>query len=387
MPPSPALTVSVDNLADWQLQPVLAEQLSDTPTAEHRDFWLRPPTLAYLLSDDLPLKTEVMALTHTPTQRRVLLTAQTFTFTPEAQVSEAARGKSSRWQMRRRLLAPFPIKTLCIGQLLTSGEHATEGLTNLPPAVAARLVGAVGNTLLRRRPDYQAILLKDLSTSASALAGALRRGKFNSLPAEPVMIMDLRPFPTFDTYLASLSSKYRVRYRRARGKLDGVSSRSLPSAEVSELLPQIFSLYEQTRQGADFNVTPLTPGYFRWLATVGRYRGYFDDTGWLIGFTTAVANGTVYQAHFLGLREAAKYENHLYHNMLFDLLEAAIVGGFTTLDYGRTATEIKSSIGAEPVAYSNLLRLRSALLNALVPYFIPTVFTAKAWQPRNPFRQ
>ena len=387
MLPSPALAISVDNLSDWQLQIVTVDRLAASGGVGGHDFWLRKNTLGYLFSSDLSIRTEGLQLTHTPSGRRVFLTAQTFTFAAETQVKEGVRGEASRLGFRRRFLAVYPIKTLCIGQLLTSGEHAVDGIADLPPNEAARLLTAVGDTLLRCRPAYRAVLLKDISPPGSALTTALQQNKCNSLPAEPVMVMDLRPFATFDEYLERLSSKYRIRYRRARSKLGPVVSRVLPKGEINELLPTIFALYEETSRGADFNVVTLTPGYFSWLAAVGEYRGYFNADGLLIGFTTAIANGEVYQAHFLGLREAAKYDHHLYHNMLFDHLAAAIVGGFASLDYGRTAPEIKSSIGAEPVAYSNLLRLRSPWLNYLVPHFAPTVFTAKDWQARSPLRQ
>jgi len=72
--------------------------------------------------------------------------------------------------------------------------------------------------------------------------------------------------------------------------------------------------------------------------------------------------------------------------MLFDLLEQAIGGGFSTLDYARTAPEIKTSVGAVSREPAVMLKARSGLLNRLVPLFTSAVYQQAKWTPRNPFR-
>ena len=375
--------MSVENYSDWQLR---WPGRGEPPTARRPDdWWLRPGTLAFLHHHPQGMTTRGLELTHGPSGRSLLLTAQDFHFDAGAQFSDTAKGETSSWDFRRRLLRPLRSKVLLLGQLLTSGDYGQDGLTQLSPLEAAHLLPAVADTLLRRGHGYRAVLLKDLYPTDSPHTAALRRKGFTLLPTDPCMLLPLR-WPNLEAYMADLSSKYRVRYRRARSKLGGIVRRRLPAREVSERLDRIFALYRITSRGAAVNLTDLGPDYFRWLGQCATVHGYFNAAGALIGFTTALANGSVYQAHYLGLEESYKRSHHLYHNMLFDLLGDALAGPFTTLDYGRTALEIKSSVGAVPHNYATLLRLRFTWVNRLVPSFVPAVFTAPDWQQRHPFR-
>jgi hypothetical protein len=365
----------------------LVEQLTSWPHRYRKDdFWLRPTTLSFLFSSPQGFTTECIELNHNVTGRQVLLTAQSFVFSATRQAREDAKGPTSRWNFRRRLLAPLSSRVLCIGQLLTSGDYATEGLSALSAEETFSLLDAVTAKIMTDEGGYRAVLFKDIARQGDTLGEELVRKGYTPLPVEPVMLMDLSTFTTFEDYLSALSSKYRVRYRRARSKLSGLTRRQLEEDEVLARLDSLYDLYKEVTRGADFNLTPLQPDYFAWLAGVADFRGYFNEAGELVGFTSGIANGSVYQAHYLGLRESYKYSHHLYHNMLYDLLADALAAGSTTLDYGRTAPEIKSSIGAVAHNYSSMLRLNSSPLNKLVPHFTPAVFAAKDWQPRNPFR-
>ena len=95
----------------------------------------------------------------------------------------------------------------------------------------------------------------------------------------------------------------------------------------------------------------------------------------------------LYSFEVLPVLHRYNQSHHLYHNMLFDLLEQAIVGGFRTLDYGRTALEIKSSVGAKASDYASLVKARYGWLNRLIPLFTPAVYTAPKWVARNPFKR
>ena len=360
------------------------------------DFWVRPAVLAYLAEHPQGVSTSVLLLEHAPTDRRLLLTVQYFYFNAAGQVRDEAKGETSGFDLRRRLLAPFSFRVAAVGQFVTSGPFATLGLEELADAEATELLPAVGDFLMGREHACVAYLLKDLYAADHPVTRGLEKRRHYSLPDDPIMQLTISPeWRTMEDYLEALTSKYRVRYRRARGKLAGLTRRRLTSAEVRERAPELFDLYRGLSATAGFNVVKLKPGYFSWLAgltdATGRpsvvFHGYFTAPGELVGFTTAIANGPVRHAHFLGLRSAYKRSHHLYHNMLFDLLADALAAGASTLDYGRTALEIKSSVGARPVDSTVLLHSRYATLNFLIPYFTPAVYTAEAWSARNPFRE
>ncbi|MCP9235927.1 GNAT family N-acetyltransferase [Lewinella sp. JB7] len=381
---------SVHNLSDWQLTTFdeAREFSTQWPQPDRADdFWLRPTTLSFLSAHPQGMTTEAVQLQHTPSGRSLRLTVQTFTFHLGTQVSDSAKGDTSRWDIRRRLLAPFSSKVLTIGQLLTSGNLAQDGTDAIPDAELARLLVATAGTLCAERSGYRAILIKDICAAGSPAARDLVRRGFTSLPVDPVMVLDTSQWKNMEDYLESLSSKYRIRYRRARSKGQGISRRRIDGSEALVRRDRLYALYRETSSGASFNLTTLTPAYFDWLIGVGEVYGYYSEDGTMVGFTSAIANGPVYQAHYLGLMEAYKYSHHLYHNMLYDLLEDALRGGYRELDYGRTALEIKSSLGAEPRYFATQLQLRSPVLNPLVPHFVPAVFAHREWVRRRPFRR
>lgn len=408
--------LDVRGMEHWKLRlfPTGAALRAAWPeTSRPDDFWVSAEALTFLTDNPQGLETEAVLLENSRDFRRILLTTQTFSFSAAGQVKDEAKGQTSGWDFRRRLLAPFSFRVLSIGQSLTSGSFSTDGLKQLSATEASQLLEAVAETLMRLRPGYAAAMLKDLYPILHPTVSELQKTGHYLLPADPVMEVQVpEAWGTFDDYLAALTSKYRVRYRRARTKMKGITSRPLTAEEVSRHGDQFHELYRSISAGADFNAASLKPDYFPWLASVQKrkpnleavlstngyeadyipeadtscFTGYFNEAGELIGFTSVVANGEVLQAHFLGLEARYKHSHSLYHNMLFDLLDQAITGGFRTLDYGRTALEIKSSVGAKATDYAVLVKARYGWLNRLIPLFTPAVYTAQEWVARNPFR-
>lgn len=408
--------LTLKGLPDWRLRRFRsqAELLRDWPTnIRADDFWLRPGVLSFLVNQPQGLTTEPLLVENITDGRLVLLTAQSFYFNAGGQVSDAAKGATSGVDIRRRLLSPFSFRVLCLGQFLVSGNYASAGLDELTAAEASQLLPAVAEVLTGGCYAYAGVIIKDLCPAEADTVRLLRARGFHPLPADPQLIVDIPPhWNGMEDYLADLKSKYRVRYRRARAKLDGLTRRRLTAEEVSNYRDRIYELYKCTAAGSDFNAVALTPEYFPWLARAGskfslrpkafsrpvdlpggengqastQIEGYFTTTGRMVGFTSVIANGRTLHAHFLGMEEGYKHSHHLYHNMLFDLLERAIKGGVAVLDYARTAPEIKTSVGAVSRNPAVLLKARSGLLNRLVPFFTSAVYQPAEWTPRNPFR-
>lgn len=409
--------LSVRGQEQWKLKrfPTGASLREAWPkTSRPDDFWVSAEVLAFLTDNAQGLDTEAILLENSSDFRRILLTTQTFSFSAAGQVKDELKGLTSGWDFRRRLLAPFSFKMLSIGQFLTSGDFSADGLGQLSAPEASTLLPAVAETLMRLRPGYAAAIIKDLYPVLHAAVRELEKSGHYLLPADPVMGIRIpEAWHTFDDYLAALTSKYRVRYRRARTKMEGVYSRVLTTEEVLLNQDRFHALYRSVSGGADFNAASLKPNYFPWLASARAcksslqpvltaqgyeadylpgspascFTGYFNEAHELIGFTSCVPNGEVLHAHFLGLVGEYKHSHHLYHNMLFDLLEQAITGGFRHLDYGRTALEIKSSVGAKATDHAVLVKARYGWLNRLIPLFTPAVYSAPEWVERNPFRK
>lgn len=309
-------------------------------------------------------------------------------------LSEPSR-KMTHW-VKQRVAASARFPLLIFGNMLLTGDHACY----FDPAYAdaptsAKLLESAADAVCNGSaiPGFQAsaALVKDFETQHAPFTTILKKEGFHEIPFQPNMRLSLRAeWKQFDDYLEAMSSKYRVRARRAFHKLDGVERRELDLHSVRELDPQLHALYRSVANHADFNMVILHPQYFSGLkAALGeRFRiwGYFLN-GELLGFHSAIYNGTELEAHFLGFQDVQNTHFQLYLNMLYDIVREAFAAGAREIVFSRTATEIKSSVGAE--AYETYCYLRHcnpvvhAVAQALVGYLSPK----EEWTPRHPFRE
>jgi hypothetical protein len=115
------------------------------------------------------------------------------------------------------------------------------------------------------------------------------------------------------------------------------------------------------------------------------FYGYFEN-GKLIGFNTLIKNGKTLDTYFLGYDDAVQKEKMLYLNMLYDMIGCAINNKFDTIVFGRTALEIKSSVGAKPIKMYGLIEHRNGFINSKMSSIFPYLEPEMIWQERNPFK-
>ena len=378
--------VALRELPGWQLRYVSsvedwAEWKRSAPSA---DFWLSQAFLEFLQRNPQGMHTDILLLREAASAITVGCCVQTFRLRLGRQLPER-RPQGQPASFRRRVTGKLSLRVSVVGQMLTSGGHGSFGFGALSAAVLSRLLDALAGQLTSGAGGVSAVVIKDHFPADAGVGDRLRARGFEPLHADPVMELDLRDHTSPAEYLAALTSKYRVRYRRARAKAEGITRRRLAPDEVRRRIDRIYALHRATRRGADVNFVELDRPYFVWLSERAAIHGYFDGER-LIGFTTALQQGNTYHAHYLGLEEAYNHSHHLYHNMLFDLLEDALRTSATVLDYGRTALEIKSSVGARPRSTALLVTTRYAWLNRLLPSVLSFFHTPTHWTERSPFR-
>lgn len=178
----------------------------------------------------------------------------------------------------------------------------------------------------------------------------LNNFRYATYPVDPDMFMHFDPeWQDFDDYLAALSSKYRVRARKVLQTSRPIKSRFLSIDEMRENREAIHELYLATAGQVDFNLGYLDRAYFcemkelwgeKFLCT-----GYFLDEK-LVGFMSLLVVNSDIDVNYMGMDYDHNRDYKLYNRMLLDLVEAGIRTGTRTMHLGRTATEIKSTIGA-----------------------------------------
>lgn len=267
------------------------------------------------------------------------------------------------------------LRVLICGAAQVSGPY---GFTFAPEVNAADQTGLLDLLLerLRKRLNARAIMVKDLPETAYpwAQSGLSRKG-YIPFHFEPNMVVETDPsWRTFGDYLEAMTSKYRVRAKRAFRKGSVLGHRSLTLSDLDTYKERMYELYTAVADRADFSLVHLQPGYFsRLKAAFGpsfKVIGYFDGKK-LVGFCTILRSGSVAEVHFLGFEEAYNDSAQLYLNMLLACVRTGIEDfGSRAIVLGRTASVIKSSVGGQPQPQQVWLRHANPLAHALLPYIV-----------------
>ena len=201
---------------------------------------------------------------------------------------------------------------------------------------------------------------------------------------QPNMVFELdKNWNTNDDYIAALSKKYRDQYKRAHKKFEGVETRELSLDDIISQENRIYELYHHVAKNAPFNTFFLAKNHFSSFKKQCGARfvlvGYYlNDI--LVGFHTLLLNGDILETYFLGYDEQVQKEKMLYLNMLYNMTKFGIENQFKRIIFGRTALEIKSSIGAKPVIMSGFIYHNNKLINHYFDKIFPRLEPTLAWQ-------
>lgn len=207
---------------------------------------------------------------------------------------------------------------------------------------------------------------------------------------QPNMILKLKKdWLTFDDYLNAFSTKYRTRAKTAKKKLQGIEKQELSLEEARKYQPEMNMLYQNVAENAPFNTFFLAENHFEKMKEHlnGNLKifGYFFNEK-LIGFYTLILNNNDIDTYFLGYDKALQKEKQLYLNMLLDIVEFGITHQFKRIIFGRTALEIKSTIGAEPVEIFGLIKHNNRFLNPYMERIFISLNPKTEWIQRKPFK-
>lgn len=283
---------------------------------------------------------------------------------------------------------------LVCGNLLLTGEHGFYFKNGLDKATAFDLVE---EALIHAQDEWEklkvnidGIFIKDVAPDHRAPGKVLVDRKFREFTFHPNMVLDVREdWTSLDDYLAAISSKYRVRAKRAFRLAEGIEKRELTENQIYSHQTRLYELYQNVMDNQDFNMVVLNERYMPalklHLGNKFRIFGYYLN-GELIGYYTTILNGEEMEAHFLGFEQEYNRECQVYLNMLFDMLQFGIEQGVRRVVYARTAMEIKSSVGAEPIDMFCYIRANNRLTNKILPPILEYLRPPDDWVPRSPFK-
>ncbi len=268
---------------------------------------------------------------------------------------------------------------LLCGSSFTSNQSGFAFASDVRPEDAVDMLGDAARAALRQR-STSAVVVVD-PTSQLVPTAVDGRG-YAELKGGDRMVLELSPaWRTMDDYLGALRSKFRSKARRAHSKSARLEIRPLELWDLWRHETRLQELLDQVCGRAAYRLGCIRVGALtRLRAALGdemQVLGYFLD-GELVGFLSAFQVGDTLDAHVVGIDYAHNRAHGIYPRMLLDYVQLAIDRGLSRIDFGRTAEEIKSTLGARPVPTPVFLRHRSALFNPVVGLI------ADAMEPQPP---
>lgn len=287
------------------------------------------------------------------------------------------------------------LRLLICGNAFSTGEHGFRFLEEINPEDQWKVISLAAEEIKKReakkKNKISACFIKDFSPNSSVFGELIKGEKYLGMPGDPCMSMPMNEaWLTFDDYLQSLTSKFRTKAKGAYKKSKSLTVRDIDVEFLDNNQDRFYELYDQVYQKAEFRVGKLNFNSFRnlrmYLGEEFILKGYFlDDT--LVGFRSAFVYDSVVDAHFIGIDYSLNQEHSIYMRFLYDYIEDAINSEKAkVLNYGRTAMEIKSTVGAFPVQMMTYVKHRSQTTNHLLGHLFKSL-KKEDYQLRNPYKK
>lgn len=285
-----------------------------------------------------------------------------------------------------------PLKILCVGNPFVSGEY---GVFIKDGQNKKKILRHLGKSVLKYAQnsfDYpiDLFIMKDFVDQSLPMSNELISMGYYSFNVEPNMKLNLnKDWQSFDNYLAALKTKFRVKAKKAISLSKEIKVEEVSTKTFDKLLKPMTELYLTVSEKAAFNLEEFRLKTYRDLKIKfgDQYilRSYSLNNK-LIGFLSGVINEKSLDAHFVGIDYKLNRSHGIYQRMLYDYIQLGIEHKLETINFGRTASEIKSSVGAVPEHLTVYIRHKKTITNKFLRLFLqriqPTEFNQKF-----PFKQ
>ena len=297
------------------------------------------------------------------------------------------RDHALKTALRNFLFKQFASKLLLVGNNMLSGQNA---YTLLPEANESRVIEKLREIVQFWDRKAHLRIFKDFNESQIQTFEIPSFQSDFRFSSQPNMIFKIRSnWQKEEDYVKELSKKYRDQYKRCRKKGTEISTKELSYEDILQAEETIYQLYLHVAKNAPFNTFILPQKHFssfkKNLGSNFIIRGYFIENQ-LVGFTTVIRHGNELETYFLGYDEKIQREKMLYLNMLYDLINCGIVQGFERIIFGRTALEIKSSVGAEAIPLKGIMRHSFGVIHRNLSWIFPLLEPKAKWIQRHPFK-
>ena len=270
-----------------------------------------------------------------------------------------------------------PLKIINCGNAFVSGEHGIfikkgENKKLVLRKISKGILHHTENSNQKNPIDI--FMMKDFMTESLPITKELISLGYYSFNIEPNMILKINPmWKNFEDYLAVLKTKFRVKAKKAMKLSNDLVTKEISVLNFDEHLIKMTELYKKVASKADFNL-----GEFK-LQTYKSFKtklgdSYILKSYWIgekmVGFMSGMINRNHLDAHFVGIDYELNKQYAIYQRMLYDYIKIAINNKIEILNFGRTASEIKSSVGAVPQHLTVYIRHKKSIRNKFLKLFL-----------------
>ena len=281
------------------------------------------------------------------------------------------------------------IKIMFCGNIFLSGEHGISSSGGISKNEIMIQIGTALDAVAANTKPLHAIFIKDFKGESLKNTRQFLNFGYSEIKVEPNMIIQLQPeWKSFEDYKNILKSKYRVKANKADSTSSTLSTRLFTEHDFETYKDELQALYQNTIANASFNAQVLNLNtYIRLRATFKDnfiVKAYFLENK-LVGFLTALVNKNALDAHFIGLDYELNKSHAIYPRILNDYVRLGIEKQVSSINLGRTASEIKTTIGANPLELSCYIKHKNPFLNSLVKPFFKRI-KVKEFRQHSPFK-
>ncbi|MBA4240783.1 MAG: hypothetical protein C0448_08650 [Sphingobacteriaceae bacterium] len=284
------------------------------------------------------------------------------------------------------------MRLVTCGNNFISGEHGFYIDVNSKKTTFKLVEGVIDcvSRAEKLRGKISAILVKDFYEEGFGDKDCWYCTRFKHFNVEPNMIIDLpKGISNLTDYINCFSKKYR---NRAKGILKASASltkKRLSNEEVSFYKETMHALYTQVFNQAKFKLAHLSSNYFEDVVKANTNSFYVD--AWfledkMLSFACGFCLENEVEAHYIGFDYAHNKEFELYQTILYSFIEQAILMHKAKINLGRTASEIKTTVGAKPHELLCYIKPQNTVSKLILKPFMQFLQPTE-WIPRNPFKE
>jgi predicted N-acyltransferase len=281
------------------------------------------------------------------------------------------------------------LELLVSGNLFMTGDKGAFFSSTISNEEGTVLLTTTIQKILKEESKIKAVLFPSLYEPATDADAVFLKDKYRRIFMEADLSMKIHSsWKSFEDYLQALSSKYRVRAKKIISVSAVLTHQNLSHQNILEQTETIFNLYKNVADRVDFNLAKLTPTYFaeqkKLTPDTYQFVAYYLD-GKMVGFISLFLLPNKTEVHYVGIDYSINKDYSIYQRMLYDVVKFATEKGLPELHFGRTAPEVKSTIGAIQAPMYGYVKHRNVIFNYFMQLFTEGL-KPREYTLRNPFK-